>query len=315
MITLLLGDNSFELEQELGRIASSFDGGAEKFDGAALELGQLPDLLMGLSLFAQKRLVIIRALSSNKYTWEALPQHLERMSNDIDLILVETSPDKRTKTYKTLQKAAVVKDFQVWGERDSSQAQRWILDEAGRMNMKLDAITARAVLDRCFVMSAKGQSVVDQWQIKHALEKLSVFDSVTPEIVEKYIDEHPVDSVFSIFETALKANSKALHQLIRDIEPREDAFKVFGLLSSQMFQLATLASSNASSADIAKAIGVHPYAASKLNTFAKKLTKRDIRRMVLVFAEADEALKLSKADPWVLIEQALMKFSQVAKGK
>lgn len=270
---------------------------------------------MGLSLFAQKRLVIIRALSSNKYTWEALPQHLERMSNDIDLILVETSPDKRTKTYKTLQKAAVVKDFQVWGERDSSQAQRWILDEAGRMNMKLDAITARAVLDRCFVMSAKGQSVVDQWQIKHALEKLSVFDSVTPEIVEKYIDEHPVDSVFSIFETALKANSKALHQLIRDIEPREDAFKVFGLLSSQMFQLATLASSNASSADIAKAIGVHPYAASKLNTFAKKLTKRDIRRMVLVFAEADEALKLSKADPWVLIEQALMKFSQVAKGK
>ena len=206
-----------------------------------------------------------------------------------------------------MQKNAEVKEFQLFGERDAVSAQRWLIEEAKFMNIEIDTGGARELLQRSYVISSKGQPVVDQWQAKHSLEKLSVFGKVTAETVQKYIDDQPINSVFSIFETALKGEEAKLHQLLRELEPREDAFRVFGLLSGQVFQLATLAASDISTSDTAKAIGVHPYAAGKLATFAKKLSSDQIKKIVIAFTEADEDMKLSKAEPWVLIERALTK--------
>ena len=313
MITLLTGDNSYEIERELKGLVAGFDGEPEKFDGAGLELRQLPDLLSGQSLFTEKRLVIVRELSANKPLWEALPDLLERMSDDTHLVLIEGSPDKRTKTYKALQKIAEVKESQLWGDRDSASAQRWLVDEAKRMDVQLDAAAARELLRRSYVISPKGQPVIDQWQAKHALEKVAVFKEVTVETVQKYIDDQPLNTVFSIFEMALRGEESKLQSLLKDVEPREDPFRVFGLLSGQVFQLAALSVSDASSAETAKAIGSHPFAVSKLAQYAKKLDKREVREIVTAFAEADEDMKLSKAEPWVLIERALLKTVKVVK--
>lgn len=307
MITLLTGSNSYEIEQALGRIVAAFDGEPERFDGAELELRQLPDLLAGMSLFAEKRLVIIRGLASNKQVWEALHGMLGRMSDDIHLVLVEPSLDKRTKTYKALQKVADIKDHQLLTERDSYEAERWIVDKAKSMGMNLDKAAARELLKRSLAPAERGQPVVDQWRIAHSLEKLSVLSEVTPSEVERYIDSHPVESVFGLFETALRGDLEEVHRLLAELEQREDPFMVFGLLSGQVFQLAALAMSDQPSAEVAKTIGVHPFAASKLAPFAKKLSKRDLQRVVVAFSDADEAMKLSKAPPWVLIEQALVK--------
>ncbi len=98
MITLLSGENSFEIDRQLRQIVAEFGGAAEKFDGVELEVRQLPDLLMGMSLFAAQRLVIIRELSANKGVWEVLPEWLERQSEDTHVVLIEPKPDKRTKT-------------------------------------------------------------------------------------------------------------------------------------------------------------------------------------------------------------------------
>lgn len=315
MITLLTGLNDFAIEREVKRLVADFGGEPEKLDGADLELRQLPDLLMGLSLFSEKRLVIIRDLSINRQIWEALPEQLERMSDDIHLVLVEPATDKRLKTYKMLQKIASVKDFPLLTERDNAKAEQWVREEAERMDMKLDQPVIRALLKRCLVMPERGQPIIDQWQAYRALEKLSVLDAVTVMAVERYIDAQPVESVFDVFETALRGDTAALHQLLADIEPREDPFRIFGLLSGQVFQLAALAVSDQPAAETAKAIGVHPYAAGKLAAVAGRFNKQEIKQIVLAFAAADEAMKLSKAGPWVLIEQALMKVAQIANTK
>lgn len=313
MITLLTGGNSYEIERELKALVTAFDGTAEKFDGLEIELRQLPDLLMGLSLFAEKRLVIVQDLASNKLVWEALPELVGRMSDDIHLVLVEAAPDKRTKTYKALQKQANVKEHKLWTERDSHQAERWIEGEAKSMGMRLDKGVAQALLRRSLVPAERGQPVIDQWQIMNSLQKLAVLEEVTVDMVEQYIDMQSVDNVFGLLETALRGDIGKVHQLLADLEPREDPFKVFGLLSSQVFQLATLSSTNAPVADVAKEIGVHPFAVSKLSSFGRALSRQDIKQIVMALTEADEALKLSKASPWTLIEQALMKVAIIAR--
>jgi DNA polymerase III delta subunit len=312
MITLLTGENSFEVESELGQLVAAFDGTPEKFDGAELEARQLPDLLMGMSLFAEKRLVIIRGLSGSKQAWSALPELMERMSDDIHLVLVESSPDKRTKTYKALQKSAEIKEFSPWTERDSGKAERWAVAEAKQMGVKLDTPSARLIVQRSLIMPEKGQPVIDQWRIINSLEKLSVLNEVTVEAVEKYIDVQPVESVFTLLETALKGNLPVLRRLLDDLEPSEDPFKVFGLLTSQAFQLAALAVTDQSPNETAKAIGAHPFVAGKLAPLARRLGQGGAKKTVLILAKADEDMKVSKAAPWVLIDQALMKIALVS---
>lgn len=300
MITLLTGENSFEIERALGKLKAEFDGRPEVVDGAELETRQLPDLLMGATLFADKRLVIIKNLSENKAVWTNLSDWLERLSDDIHLVLVESKPDKRTKTYKDLQKVATVHEFKPWSQRDTLQVEKWVSSEAAALSVKLDAKRARQLVQRVGV---------DQWALYHALQKLALAGEVTPAVIEDIIEPNSSENVFNLFEAALKGDAQKVETMVRTLELTEDPYQVFGLLSGQAFQLAALIVSDQPAAMVAKDLGAHPFALSKLAPYAKKMTKADIKKVVQYFVEADDCLKTSASEPWLLIERVLLKVS------
>jgi DNA polymerase III delta subunit len=271
MITLLVGENSFEIEQTLRRYVADFSGTPERLDGAELEVRQLPDILMGLSLFAEKRLVIIRGLGGNKAIWDALPDWLDRMNDDIHLVLVEPKPDKRTKSWKALQKVATVHEFKIWTDRDARTAQQWASEQATFYGTSLAADSARLLIERVGV---------DQWQLAQTLQRLSVFDEITEAIIREQVDARPHENVFELFETALNGRGDRLQEMVRVLRRSEEPYQLFGLLSGQAFQLAALAVAREGD-DVAKDLGVHP------------------------FVVADEAMKTSSIDPWIMIERSL----------
>lgn len=300
MITLLNGDNSFEINEALRSLVSSFDGQAEKIDGTDLQLRDLPDLLMGSTLFAEKRLVIIRDLSQNSVVWDKLPEWLPRLSDDIHLVLVDEKPDKRKVAYKEFKKIAVVKEYMAWGDRDRSLAENWVDKRAKALDIVLDRKLAHQIVERVGL---------DQWQLAQALEKLSLLDEITPESITATIDANPSENVFQLFETALEGRTKEVHDMIRMLELTEEPYKLFALLSSQSFQLAAVA--NATSNDSAsKDFAIHPYVASKLERHAKKLGKQGTLRILKSFAKADADLKISRGDPWLVIEETLIGVAQ-----
>jgi len=298
MITLLTGENSFEINREIERIIAVFDGQVERIDGSELELRQIPDLLMGSSLFAEKRLVIIKNLSENKSVWTDFGTWLERLSDDIELVLVEPKPDKRTKTFKELQKLAEVRELKPWGERDVRIAEEWASVQAKEMGFELSAGLAGKLVER---------TGVDQWRVFHGLEKLSVLDEVTSEIIEEVIDPNPIENIFQLFETALKGDGAEVRTMLQTLELTEDPYQLFGLLSGQAFQLAALSVADKPSNEVAKDIGAHPFVVSKLSSYAKKLGKSGAKKIVAAFADADAGMKTTATDPWLRIEQALFK--------
>lgn len=295
MITVLTGENSFEINEALQEIVAAFDGQAERIDGSTLELKDIPDLLMGGTLFATQRLVIIKDLSSNKMVWEKLPEWLPRLSDDIHLVLVDAKPDKRTTAYKELKKQADLKEFMSWTDKDRGLAEQWVIARATNQGLSLDKKLAHQLVERVGL---------DQWQLASALEKLSLLDEVTTETIEATIDASPSENVFLLFETALEGKTKQIHDMIRTLELTEDPYQVFALLSSQAFQLLAVAAAKAGD-NPAKDFAIHPYVASKLSRHAKRLGANGAGRIVKVFAQTDADLKLSKAEPWLLIEKAL----------
>ncbi len=298
MITFLTGENTFELTRALDVIVGAFDGTVEKFDGSDLQLAQLPDLLLGGTLFAEKRLVVIKGLSENKQLWDALPDWLSRMSDDIHLVLVEQKPDKRTKTYKDLKKHANVQEFVLWGDRDISTAESWVVAEAKRQSLALDKKSAQTLVARVGM---------DQWQLYQALQKLAVLDNVTSEVISQIIEATPSENVFNLLEAALRGNSQQVTQMVQGLQRSQDPYMTFGLLSGQVFQLAALAISNKPAGEVASDIGAHPYALSKLEPHSKRLGRTGTRKVVSIFADTDVAMKSTATDPWLLIEEALIK--------
>lgn len=301
MITLLAGDNSFEIERALAEITDGFDGVAEKIDGSSIQLAQLPDLLMGVSLFSAARLVVIRDLGQNRAIWSSFGDWLDKISDDIQLVLVESKLDKRTTTFKALREKAILKDFPIFSDRDFSTVEKWVMAEAEKIGINLDKKSAQ------FLVARVG---VDQWQLFNALKKLSLVDDVSIEVIKDIIEPDPVENVFNLFEAALSEDRAGLKQTLGRLEKTEDAYRLFALLSSQAFQLLVVSVAERTD-NIQKDFALHPFVASKLSLLAKKMGARNVLKVIGVFAAADDDMKISKADPWVIIERALMQISLI----
>lgn len=297
MITVLTGDNSFEVQRALDALLSSYDGAVEKVDGESLTLAQLPDLVMGATLFSSKRFIVLKNLSQNKTLWSVFSEWLDKVSDDIHVVLVDASLDKRTKTYKALQKNAAVHEYKAWTERDAMAAEKWASDEAKKRGFALGRPEARLLVARVGV---------DQWALDQALSKLSVLDVVSTTEIESFIDATPTENVFLLFESALKGDSVRISEMIRTLSLTEDPYRVFGLLSGQAFQLAALALGDKTHADIAKDIGAHPFALGKLAPYAKRKGRSGARDVLRSFTKADAGMKTSVGEPWLLVEKALL---------
>ena len=297
MITLITGDNTFEIERAVNLIAAGFEGLPERVDGSILELKQLPDLLMGATLFADKRLVIIKNLSENQDVWPSFGNWLARVSDDIEVILIDTKPDKRTVTYKALKKQVKVVEFNQWSDHDWPKAEQWLAAEAKSLGVSLDT---KCTHDLVRLVG------LDQWQLFHALEKLSLVEAVTPEVIAATIDANPVENVFVLFEAALSGNVRLVADMVWTLELSQDPYRTFGLLSGQAFQLAALVAADPSD-NVARDFGLNPYGVSKLKAAAKRQGSSGAKKIIRAFAEADDDMKLSRAEPWLLVERALMK--------
>ena len=301
MITLLIGDNSFEIERALKKITGDFDGVVEKIDGADLKLSQLPDILMGVSLFSDARTVVVRSLSDNKSIWPILGDWLPKISDDIHLVLIEPKPDKRTTTFKLLQKNAQISEFLSWEDRDVNKAEKWVETEAKNMGIQLNKKCVQTLLEWVGI---------DQWSLFHALEKLALTDEITPESIKEIITASPFENVFNLFETALRGDSAGVSRMLETLEQTDDVYRLTALLSSQAFQLAAVVSAQAGD-NVAGDFGIHPYVVSKLTPAAKKIGKSGVSKIINIFTELDDGMKISKAYPWLLVELALIKVAAI----
>lgn len=297
MIRLLTGENDFELTKKVAQLKTDFDGAAERYDAADLSAEQLADIFAGQTLFAMKRLVIIDQPSMNAELWQNLSVWNDRLSGDTNLILIEQKPDKRTSAYKWLQKHADIQTFELIDPRDTNKAVQWVERYAERHGVGITAHQARRLAAR-----AGGR----QWELAHAIDKLALLDSVTDEWIDDVVDEHPSESVFALFETALSGDMERLAQSLERLRQTEEPYRLFGLMVAQGLQLAVLVYGNGNAAKVAADTGAKSsYPLQKLAPHANRMNKRQASGLIKLLADADIRLKSSDADPWIVLENCL----------
>lgn len=308
MITWFVGDNSFEVYEALHALEARFDGTSERIDATTLTLNQLPELLMGVSLFSTDRLVIISDISQNTALWEKLPDWLARVSDTIHVVFVDTKPDKRTTSYKALKAAATIHEFPSWSERDVAKATQWVSARAssqGRGQGEGQGLQ----LDRPIAAHLVSRVGLDQWQLAHAIENLALLDTVSIAAIDAIIPPNPQENIFQLFETALSGDAVGIAQMLATLRLQQDPYALFALLSSQATTLAavTFATDTVDAvANPAKDFAIHPFVASKLARHGERLGKARVGQIIEVFADTDAGMKRSRGEPWLLIERALL---------
>jgi DNA polymerase-3 subunit delta len=308
MIYLLTGANDFAARQALDKllVAAQAKHGAhaiERVDGEAVDVSRLSELLQGGSLFAAERLIVMRDATKNKALWEALSDWAERVPDEVTLVMLESSADKRTRTYKQLQKHGKIHDFP---ELNEPELARWAGMTAKAEGVTLDSRTA-AYLVR--------QVGTNQWLLASELHKLIASGGdITTAKIDELVEPSPQTSAFELLDTVLQGQQVKAVELLARLKASEDPYKLFGLLVSQIQTLAVVASAAGKAPDvIAKEAGIHPFVVKKMQPLARRLRYAQLQAVIAAVALADTQMKSTGVDPWVLLEQCLGKIAtQVA---
>lgn len=304
MIHLLSGENSYEIGVRRARMIAEYrvgktDEAVTVVDGTAVAVDELPQLLMGASLFAPERLIVIDDAHSQKVVWEKLAEYLPQVGEGTDVVLVAGSADKRTKTYKWLQKNAEVITSSNLGE---PQLVSWIQNKAREKGVEIAPNVARYLVE---------YTAGDQWQLANDIEKLKLSgQTVTAELIRDILIPNPTSSAFDLLDAALAGQGKRVNELLNGVRSHEDPYRFFGLLSNQIFAILIIAAAGDRPADtIARDSGLHPFVVRKTQPLARRMNATDRARLASLAATTDMQLKSSGQDPWILVTALLKSIS------
>lgn len=304
VIILLTGSNDFGLRQACDALLAEAlnKHGAhsiERIDAESFDAARLPELAQGTSLFASDRLVMLRDASKNKPLWEALGDMAEKVPDEVTLVLIDSSPDKRTRTYKQIQKHGSVREFP---ELNEAELAKWVVAVSESEGATLDSRTATYLVR---------QAGTDQWKLWSELQKLIAADTaITTETIDRLIEPSPQTSVFDLLDSALQGNSAKAMELLGKLKATEDPYRLFGLVVSQVHTLAVVATAGSKSPDaLAKEAGIHPFVVRKMQPLGRSLSYAQLQGIISSVAKADIQMKSTGADPWTLLEQCLGKIA------
>lgn len=300
MIYLLHGTNDFLKRQRLAELVAG--AAPARYDGAELSAGQLADALGARTLFDDNQTIVIRDLSENSPTWTALPELLKSPpDDDTTLILLETKPDKRTRTYKFLQKHATVEEFVPLSDRDAAKAAQWCVARAKQAyDFSLNQPAAQALVAR---------AGMDMGRLDGFLAQLALADGADEATIAQLVPLPKSESAFALFEAVLAGERGRIGEIIRYLETEsgsDGAYQTLGLLVSQLVPLNALVLGAPADAETAKRLGVHPFVMQKLSSSARKLTLADVMRMNAALADADAQMKSTGVSPWLVLEAGVV---------
>lgn len=305
MIITLAGENSFGLQQELDKLVGMFvkqhgDLALERQDGEEAEFSRLQEAVTGLPFLADKKLVVLRAPSTNKQFAERAEQLFSDLPETNDIILVEPKLDKRTAYYKFLKSHT---DFREFTELDQHGLAQWLAKTAGQRGGSLSSADARYLVERVGT---------NQQLLSNELEKLLLY---SPKIDRRTIDlltePTPQSTIFQLLETAFAGNQKKAlllyaEQRAQKVEPAQ----IVAMLAWQLHVLAIVKAAGDRSADtIAREAKLNPFVVRKSQGIARDLTPNELKSLISDLLKIDVAMKRTSIDADEALQHYLLKLA------
>ena len=296
MIHLLYGDNEFKKQAAL--VAMVGDADVVRYDGEELTLADMQEITIGQTLFTQSSVYVISKLSENSDIWSRLSEL--PFDDDKTVILLEGKLDKRTKTYKWLQKTAKAQEFLPLSDRQKPQLISWCEAQARERGYKLTRMQIGTLIDRLGF---------DQLRLSNFLDQLALVKEITDELIDQLVPLARSENVFDLFVAALSKDYKTVHNIISYLELEsgvDGAYQTMGLLASQATNVTALVLAGGDNKTVAADLSVNPYVLQRLSSSARTIDIEHLRPINDALFQADLQMKTTGINPWLLMEVALV---------
>lgn len=258
-----------------------------------------------LPMMASHRLVLVRDCEDwSASDLAALLPYLQSPGPETCLCLITEKADMRQKFFTTFQKVGLLLKLEPPSER---QLAGFVEAEAKHKKLGLQAGVASRIAD---------EIGADLGQIVDALERLSCYVAEGAKVsladVEEIVTTTKQHSVFALIDAVGGRNVSAAWTLLAGLlGAQEPALKLLALLARhtrQLWQTTDLLDHGSRSAsDVAGALGVPPFVATKLIEQARRLSTTRIALLHEAIYQTDRTLKLSKLDDLRVMESLLLR--------
>ena len=287
-IYLLYGEEKYDLNKKITSIKKEFDkleNGVNLFYITKDNIDTLKDVLTEVTFFGSNKLVIVKE-TNLKFDIEMLKD----VDEDIIVVIVEESIDKRLSSYKTLSKIAQIHEFKALDRRAMTT---YVYDLFKKYNLNTTFDTADYFVEVCGL--DKNNNINE---IKKLVIYLDDNKNLTKEIIDKVCSKTLNAKIFDVLNKIVNKDKKnaikALDDLLRQ---KESIIKIYIMLYKQikqMYMIKYLKQKNET--DIATKLGIHPYTFKLLNVTCDKYTLNKLKQIMYMFDDYDEKTKNGEMD-------------------
>lgn len=287
-IYLLYGEEKYDLNQKVEKIKKEFSNlqvGVNLFYVNADNIDELDSITQGVTFFGSEKLIIIKN-TNLKFNVDIL----KNLDEDIRVIIIEDSVDKRLAEYKTLAKIAECIEFK---HLDEKQMTQYIIDVLKKYGIKISYDDAQYMQNVC------GE---DKSNNINELQKLVIFvgkdGTVTKEIIDNICSKTLNAKIFDVLDNIInKKKEIAIKQLDTLLKQKEPIVKIYIMLYKQFKQLYMIKLlKNKGEKNIATELGMHPFVVKKLISSCDKYTENELKNIIYAFDNYDQKTKNGDID-------------------
>jgi DNA polymerase-3 subunit delta len=254
---------------------------------------------------APRRLVVVRdadTLSADELA--QLASYIANPAPESCLCMIAEKADLRLKFFTLWKKHGLLLKLDLLNER---QLPGFVEAEAKRLKVALEPGVAGRIAE---------EIGSDLGQLASALERLACYVPPNSPIrladVDEVVATTRQHSIFELIDAVGSSDRSSALQLIAGMMAlKEPALRLLAMLGRHVRQLwqttDLLARGTRAPGDIASALGIPPFVASKLIEQARRLSLRRVGRMHEAIYHVDRSLKLSKIDDERLMEQLVLR--------
>lgn len=281
------------------------------FEGKETNPKEVIDLAETLPFFAERRVILIENSGFFKNACEELAEYLPETAPSTYFIFVEEEVDKRSKMYKTVNKAGKAVEFATQSEELIT---RWILSRLKKEGKNITGAVMQLFLSK---------TGTDMGNIDRELEKLICYtmdkDVIEAKDVEAIATEQTTNKIFEMVNAIAEHDQRRALDLYYDLLTlKEPPMRIMYLITRQfqiLLNIRDMAQKGFDNQTMAKNAGIPPFAVRRNLNQAKGFTAAQLKQALYDGAELEEAVKTGRMNDQMAVELFLMKYSAAAKAR
>lgn len=286
MIILLHGEDTYRAKKKMREIMEEHKEKHKSglnlryLEGKITSFDDLRNEILGISMFKEKKLVVVSDLFSNsKLKEEIIERGKAFIDSDNVLLLIESSNIlAKDKLLSFLEKEGKVHEFE---PLSGVKLNSWVKEEVKELKGSIDEKALEKLIE--YVGG-------DLWQMENEIKKLINYSNdIKEKDIEMMVKPKYETNVFDTIDAIGAKNKKKAIELLKEhAEKGDSVLYLLAMVASQIRNIIAVKTGANS--------GMHPFVLRKATYQAKNFSLEDLKRIYQKIVDLDFEIKVGKID-------------------